>query len=313
MFIDQHACILYLLRGMADAAALPITNPFASRTNPLASTKDKTTMPGSKASATKKAAGPTKSPAKSSRTTASGSRRSAESVATKAVAKAAPTKATSKKPPTAASRKGKPRWERSQVTRAQILDATIDCFVEIGYVRTTTTEIAKKAGFTRGAVQYYFPTTPHVLEASVKYLTEQWLEQYMEAAANAPPGADYIDYAVDTLWRFVNDRLFIAWQELTAVSRTDPELRKIIRPAAVRFEKLRREMGRETFRDFHDASVETFQRNRDTLRFVLEGMSNTMITYDKKARIEAQLTWLKAWLHESWEKELGSNPGMKAD
>jgi len=282
----------------------------------LATRKDEAIMAGSEAAATKKAAGRKKLPAKSTQTAASGSRRSPENAATKAVTKAvtkpAPKKATPKKPAAAAPSTGKPRWERSQVTRAQILDATIDCFVEIGYTPTTT-EIAKKAGFTRGAVQYYFPTTPHVLEASVKYLIEQWLGQYMEAAANAPPGVDYIDYAVDTLWRFVNDRLFIAWQELTAVSRTDPELRKIIRPAAARFEKLRREMGRETFRDFHDASVEAFQRNRDTLRFVLEGMSNTMITYDKKARIEDQLTWLKAWLHESWKDKLGSNPGLKAD
>lgn len=204
-------------------------------------------------------------------------------------------------------RSSKPRWARSQATRAEILDATIDCFVDIGYVRTTTTEIAKKAGFTRGAVQYYFPTTQHVLEASVKYLTEQWLEQYMAAARNAPPGADYIDYAVDTLWRFVNDRLFVAWQELTAASRTDPELRKIIRPAAARFEKLRREMSRDNFPDFHEASVEKFQRNRDTLRFVLEGMSSTMLTYDKKQRIEAQLQWLKDWFHASWQEELENN------
>ncbi len=202
---------------------------------------------------------------------------------------------------------GKPRWARSQATRAEILDATIDCFVEIGYVRTTTTEIAKKAGFTRGAVQYYFPTTQHVLEASVKYLTEKWLDQYMTATRNAPPGADYIDYAVETLWRFVNDRQFVAWQELTAASRTDSELRKIIRPAAARFEKLRRDMSRDNFPDFHHASVEKFQRNRDTLRFVLEGMSSTILTYDKKQRIQAQLQWLKDWFHASWQEELEAN------
>lgn len=205
------------------------------------------------------------------------------------------------------NRERKPRWQRSQATRQEILDATIDCFVDIGYVRTTTTEIAKKAGFTRGAVQYYFPTTRHALEASVKYLTEKWLDQYMTAARNAPPGTDYIDYAVDTLWRFVNDKLFVAWQELTAASRTDPELRKIIRPAAAHFERLRRDMGRDNFPDFHEASVEKFQRNRDTLRFVLEGMSQTMLTYNKKARVEAQLQWLKAWFHASWREELEAN------
>jgi AcrR family transcriptional regulator len=237
-------------------------------------------------------------------TKATGTRRG--TAAAKPAAKAA-SRSQDSAAPKAKRGEGKPRWARSQATRAEILEATIDCFVEIGYVRTTTTEIAKKAGFTRGAVQYYFPTTQHVLEASVKYLTEKWLDQYMTATRNAPPGADYIDYAVDTLWRFVNDKQFVAWQELTAAARTDPELRKIIRPAAARFEKLRRDMSRANFPDFHEASVEKFQRNRDTLRFVLEGMSSTILTYDKKQRIEAQLQWLKEWFHASWQEELESN------
>lgn len=195
-------------------------------------------------------------------------------------------------------------WIRSPETYQAILDATVDCFVEIGYERTTTTEIARKAGFTRGAVQYYFPTTAHALDASIRYLTEEWLEEYAEAARNAPEGTDSIDYAVDTLWRFVNDRLFIAWQELVSASRTHSELRRIIKPAAAKFERLRREMGADTFRDYYDANAAKFQRNRDTLRFVLEGMSSTIMTYDKKARIQAQLDWLKEWFHASWKEEL---------
>jgi AcrR family transcriptional regulator len=205
---------------------------------------------------------------------------------------------------TVASRKR--RRTRSQATRQEIIDAAIDCFLAIGYARTTTTEIAQMSGYTRGAVQYYFPTTRHVLKASIDYLTKQWLDSYMTAAGNAPPGTDYIDYAVDTLWRFVNDRLFLAWQELVFASRTDKELRKIIMPAAAKFEQLRRSMGQANFPDFHEASVTKFQRNRDTLRFVLEGIMSTVITYQKQERIQAQLDWLKEWFHASWAEELRS-------
>lgn len=200
----------------------------------------------------------------------------------------------------------KRRRTRSQATRQEIIDAAIDCFLEIGYARTTTTEIAQMSGYTRGAVQYYFPTTRHVLKASIDYLTKQWLDSYMTAAGNAPPGTDYIDYAVDTLWRFVNDRLFLAWQELVFASRTDKDLRKIIMPAAAKFEQLRRDMGQANFPDFHEASVTKFQRNRDTLRFVLEGIMSTVITYQKQDRIQAQLDWLKEWFHASWAEELRS-------
>jgi len=199
------------------------------------------------------------------------------------------------------------RRKRSPETRQEIIDATIECFLEIGYARTTTTEIAKMAGYTRGAVQHYFPTTEHVLKASINHLTRSWLDSYMAAAGNAPPGTDFIDWAVDTLWQFVNDRKFVAWQELVFASRTDKGLRRIIRPAAAKFERLRRDMGQANFPDFHDASRSKFDRNRDTLRFVLEGITSTLLTYEREARIEAQLNWLKEWFHETWTTEMAAN------
>jgi AcrR family transcriptional regulator len=200
-----------------------------------------------------------------------------------------------------------PRRTRSAATREEIIQATITCFVQIGYARTTTTEIAKVAGYTRGAVQHYFPTTEHVLKASVNYLTKSWLDGYMTAAREAPPGVDFIDYAVDTLWRFVNDRLFVAWQELVSASRTDKALRRIILPAAAKFERLRRDMAGNNFPDFAHVGRDKFDRNRDTLRFVLEGITGTILTYERDDRIAAQIAWLKEWFHSSWQHELSTN------
>lgn len=213
-------------------------------------------------------------------------------------------RAATRKTPTAAPEQ---KRTRSAATRQDIINATIECFVQMGYVRTTTTEIAKLAGYTRGAVQHYFPTTEHVLRASVNYLTKSWLDSYMAAARQAPPGVDFIDYAVETLWRFVNDRMFVAWQELVSASRTDKALRRIIMPAAAKFERLRREMAGGNFPDFAHVGRDKFDRNRDTLRFVLEGITSTILTYDREARIQAQLDWLKEWFHTSWQHELTTN------
>ncbi len=41
--------------------------------------------------------------------------------------------------------------ERSALTRAQLLDATVECLSALGYARTTTTEIAERAGLSRGS------------------------------------------------------------------------------------------------------------------------------------------------------------------
>jgi len=204
---------------------------------------------------------------------------------------------------TATAIKPRKRRTRSLATRRDIIEATIDCFVDIGYVRTTTTEIAKKAGVTRGAVQHYFPTTEHVLGEAIDYLREQWIEAYYEVTKNIPRGADYIDWAVDTMWQLINDRLYVAWMDLVAASRTDPELRAIIEPAAAEYDKARREAGRRAYPDFAAAEYEKFELNRDMLHFMVEGMANTILTCDRDKRIKAQLDWIKDRLHEQWLPE----------
>lgn len=194
------------------------------------------------------------------------------------------------------------RRVRSLATRQEIIEATISCFVDIGYFRTTTTEIAKKAGVTRGAVQHYFPTTQHVLEASIDYLREQWLKNYFEGAHRTPVGKDYIDQAVDNMWELVNNRLSTAWRELIAASRTDAELRAILEPAAAEYEKARLEAGRRAYPDYALALRDVFERWRDTLEFLAEGMRNATIIQDRDKRIQTQLSWLKRELHAVWEQ-----------
>jgi AcrR family transcriptional regulator len=196
-----------------------------------------------------------------------------------------------------------PKRRRSLATRQDIVDATIACFIEIGYFRTTTTEIAKKAKVTRGAVQHYFPTTPQVLLAAIEYLQETWIEAFYGSVRTMTPGRDSIDFAVDNLWAFVNDPLHIAWRELVASSRTDPELKDILGPAAARYEQARREMGNAVYPEFRDAARSKFSRNRDMLRFLLEGMASSMLTYDAEQRVNSQLDYAKEILHAEWEPE----------
>lgn len=195
------------------------------------------------------------------------------------------------------------RRVRSLATRQEIIEATLSCFVDIGYFRTTTTEIARKAGVTRGAVQHYFPTTQHVIEASIDFLREKWLEAYFEAAHRTPVGKDYIDQAVDNMWELANSRLSTVWMELISASRTDAELRAILEPAAAEYEKARLEAGRRAYPDFALAQRQVFDRYRDMLEFLAEGMMRSVIIHDREARIKNQLDWLKQELHKVWETQ----------
>jgi AcrR family transcriptional regulator len=183
--------------------------------------------------------------------------------------------------------------KKSIATRNSILDATIQCFLELGYHRTTTTEIAKRANVTRGAVQYYFPTTPDVLRASIDHMIDQWIETYAEELRKMPAQEKRLQGGVDIYWRFVQNPLFVAWQELQAASRTDPELHEIVKEAGKRYDERRLELGREVYGEVASIDDPNFAVARDLLRVALEGLSVAEFGNDKDQRQEAVIGLLK--------------------
>lgn len=125
--------------------------------------------------------------------------------------------------------------ERSAATRAKLLDATIECLHDLGYARTTTTDIANRAGVSRGAQLHHFPTKAGLVTTAVEHLFQRRTQEFRDAFGNLPPGADRVHHAVDLLWSMVSGPTFYAWLELVVAARTDPELKRSVTPMAQRF------------------------------------------------------------------------------
>jgi AcrR family transcriptional regulator len=125
--------------------------------------------------------------------------------------------------------------ERSAATRARLLDATIDCLSDLGYARTTTTEIAERAGVSRGAQLHHFPTKAELVTTAVEHLFERRTEEFRKAFATLPANVDRTAAAVDLLWSMVCGPTFYAWLELVVAARTDPELRATVSAIGRRF------------------------------------------------------------------------------
>ena len=125
--------------------------------------------------------------------------------------------------------------ERSAATRARLLDATIACLSDLGYSRTTTTEIADRAGVSRGAQLHHFPTKAELVTTAVEHLFEKRTEEFRKAFATLPAGVDRMAAAIDLLWSMVSGPTFHAWLELVVAARTDPELRKTVSEIGKRF------------------------------------------------------------------------------
>ena len=120
--------------------------------------------------------------------------------------------------------------ERSAQTRARVLDAAIDCLIEMGYAGTTTTLIAERAGVSRGAQLHHFPTKSELLAAAVEHLARRLGADLQQRAAALPPDGDRAAAAIDLLWSRFATPLFPAWLELWVAARTDPELAASLQP-----------------------------------------------------------------------------------
>ena len=125
-----------------------------------------------------------------------------------------------------AARVRRTQVERSASTRARLLDATLDCLVDRGYAGTTLTEVADRAGVSRGAQLHHYPTKAELVIAAMEHLFEKREREFRQAVEAVPLGAHRVAAAIDALWQVVSGPSFHAWLELAVAARTDEELRR---------------------------------------------------------------------------------------
>lgn len=124
---------------------------------------------------------------------------------------------------------GKPRRtqeERRAAARSRLLDATVECLVELGWTGTSTTEVARRAGLSRGAQQHHFRTKSELVAAAAEHLLERQQREFEEAFARLPPDRRDAAGALDLLWEVYRGPTFTALLELGVAARTDRELRR---------------------------------------------------------------------------------------
>jgi len=118
--------------------------------------------------------------------------------------------------------------ERRDETRRCLLNATIESLVEVGFRKTTTTEVQRRAGVSRGALLHHFPSKTGLIAAAVRYLAELRGRQIKELSAQLPEGSARIGAVIDLLWESFSGQLFCVAMELRSAARTDDELRAVL-------------------------------------------------------------------------------------
>jgi AcrR family transcriptional regulator len=116
--------------------------------------------------------------------------------------------------------------ERRESTRSALLEATIASLVEVGYARTTTTEVVRRAGVSQGALFKHFPTKSALVAASAEQLFADLVGVFEHAfAASADTAGEApLVIAMRRLWDVFCMKELSAVYRLYAEAPADPEL-----------------------------------------------------------------------------------------
>ena len=131
-----------------------------------------------------------------------------------------------------------PQGERTRAMRLRLMEATVECLVELGWAGTSTTVVSQRAGVSRGAQLHHFPSKQDLVVAAVGHLSERRREDMAKSAADLPEHGR-TRAVLDVLAAQFVSPVFFAALELWVAARTDAELRKAVGP-------LERRVGRET-------------------------------------------------------------------
>lgn len=126
-----------------------------------------------------------------------------------------------------------PQQQRSVETYRRILESARDCVVELGYSRSSTPEIARRAGVSHGNLFKRFPNKVMLLVAMVAFVQEDVRSLAAKDISlkllNAPI-RERVDYFVMRYWRFAHTQTFKAIDRVWYEAKTDLELRAALQP-----------------------------------------------------------------------------------
>jgi len=130
-----------------------------------------------------------------------------------------------------AARVPRTQQQRRDETRRALLDATVESLIEVGFARTTTLEVQRRAEVSRGALLHHFPSKAELLVAAVDHLAEMRARELKLLAGQLPDeraGRARTDAVLELLWQCFAGTFFQVAMELRTAARTDPELRLVL-------------------------------------------------------------------------------------
>src|ERR1700740_2857506 len=116
--------------------------------------------------------------------------------------------------------------EKSLRTRALLLDAAIDSLADVGYGNASISDIAARAGVTRGAQVHHFRTRAELFAQVIEYLADRQRESPPRRIKSGPRSATPAELIVELMVATFSGKLGKASIELFVAISNDNTLRR---------------------------------------------------------------------------------------
>ncbi|HVV07650.1 TetR/AcrR family transcriptional regulator [Amycolatopsis sp.] len=187
------------------------------------------------------------------------------------------------------------RQDRSADSRALILDAAVDCLVELGYAGASTLAIQAKAGVSRGRLLHHFPSRDELLVAAAQHLSATHLKQIEERVAGAlagePDGPRRVDRCIELLWSTFQEPPFWAAMELWTAARTNRTLARSLRPAERQLREAIHKVGDRIW----GPAVCAHPRYRELRELLFTSMRGAALPYAFETRVPSTDRHVPLW------------------
>ncbi|MFN3591033.1 MAG: TetR family transcriptional regulator, partial [Thermaurantiacus sp.] len=136
----------------------------------------------------------------------------------------------------------------------------------------STITVARRAGITRAAMLYHFPSRRDLVVAIVRHLTRLRAAAFEDACRDVPHDRMVAVRMLDAVISELGSPAFVAYGELAVAARTDPEIAAAMQPAMAAYDDARVITGQRLL-PRHIVNAEDFPLARDVVRFLSEGVA----------------------------------------
>lgn len=137
--------------------------------------------------------------------------------------------------------------DRSRVMRQRLIEATMECLLEVGYSDLSISKIVERAGVSRGAHLHHFESKAALIAAATEALYDRMAERTaLTLGAPLASGRLTVRVIIERLWSGVilspEAQIYL---ELLMASRTDPVLAERIAHLTPKLTRIYIELGQQ--------------------------------------------------------------------